>query len=118
MSDFSDRFNQTITPRLLATLGDDVVFDPGAVNKAVKCVPVDRRNRMDAEWLNDVVARLDTMSVAVECMKTDVSWVERKMTALFHGKSWVVSDMLDEEDGMILVVLSPDSYQHGGGSWQ
>jgi hypothetical protein len=117
MSDFATDFNANIDTGLLQTLGDVITFLPanGSVITA-KCVTVSKGEKASS-WVDDIIARLDTRSILLLCLSSDVQGVVTSTRVNYQSKNWVVSNILEQDDGTTMVVINPGNYAAAGG-WQ
>jgi len=112
---FSSDFNDTIDTMLFDALGDEIHFFPEGIDPIkAQCAPVDRRSIGSSTWLDDVFARLDVKSVLLECLQTDIGNVSTGCRVAYGGDSWMVSDLMPQNDGVTLLVISPDRHAARG----
>jgi len=116
---FVDKFNARAMPAIMARLGDEISFQSGGQVVNAMCVAVDARGSKGGDtWLDDVLARLDTSSVLVECVSADIGLVKKADSVVYQSKTYAVSDLLPQSDGMTFVVLTPHSYDVAAGGWK
>jgi hypothetical protein len=105
---------------IMAALGDDITLTPptGAAVIAL-CALAARPGSGDKDvvsWTDNLWAKIDVMSIIVELLESAAPALAKNWTALYDGKSYVVTEIFRNGNGVMAVVLNPQGNAAATGS--
>lgn len=110
MTDFKDSFADADAV-ILAGIGDGIVLTPpsGATVNSL-CVLAARPGTGDKDvvsWTDNLWAKIDIYSVIIEMLESAAPALAKTWTAKYNGKTYQISEILRNGNGIMAVVLNP-----------
>jgi hypothetical protein len=107
---------------IMSALGDDITLSApaNAVVITTKCVLSAEPGSIDGYvWKNNIEAKIDVSSTIIEVLESDAPGIGKNWTAVYFGKTYVVTEVLPKGDGTLTVIMNePGNSAYTAEGWR